>query len=120
MRNVLIATFLFASTVAAQTPAPSATASAPKGDATNGKKLFANYGCYQCHGYAAQGAAATGPRLAPRPIAFTAFSRYIRRPTGDMPPYTAKVVTDQDVADIYAFLLAVPQPPPIESVPLVK
>ena len=35
-----------------------------------------------------------------------------------MPPYTAKVVTDQDLADIYAFLLTIPQPPPIESVPI--
>jgi ubiquinol-cytochrome c reductase cytochrome c subunit len=120
VRHVLIATLMFASTVAAQSPASPAAANAPKGDATNGKKLFASYGCYQCHGYAAQGAAATGPRLAPRPIAFTAFSQYIRRPSGDMPPYTTKVVTEQDVADIYAFLSAVPQPPSIDSVPLLK
>jgi len=37
-----------------------------------------------------------------------------------MPPYTAKVVTDQDLADIYAFLLTIPQPPTIESVPILK
>ena len=120
MRNVLIATLLLASGITAQTPKPSATAGAPKGDAVKGRKLFASYGCYQCHGYEAQGAAATGPRLAPRPIAFAIFAQYTRTPAGDMPPYTAKVVTDQDLADIYAFLLTIPQPPPIESVPILK
>jgi ubiquinol-cytochrome c reductase cytochrome c subunit len=120
MRHMLFAAVLFASAVGAQTPAPSGTSAAPKGDAMNGKRLFASYGCYQCHGYVGQGGAGTGPRLAPRPIAFDRFSRYIRRPSGDMPPYTAKVVAEQDVADLYAYLSAVPQPPAIDSVPLLK
>jgi ubiquinol-cytochrome c reductase cytochrome c subunit len=92
---------------------------APKGDPAKGKTMYADYGCYQCHGYAAQGGGA-GPRLAPRPIAFAAFSAYVRKPTADMPPYTAKVVSDQDLADIYAFLTTTPQPPPIDSIPLLK
>ncbi len=37
-----------------------------------------------------------------------------------MPPYTVKVVSDQELADIYAFLMAIPQPPPIDSIPLLK
>src|SRR4026207_883377 len=82
--------------------APAANAQAvPAGSAENGKKIYSSYGCYQCHGYEAQGGA--GARLAPRPIAFAAFMRYIRRPTGQMPPYTAKVVSDQELADIHAF-----------------
>jgi ubiquinol-cytochrome c reductase cytochrome c subunit len=119
VRSVIILAMMIAA-AAAQTPPPSAPPTAPKGDAEAGKKLFASYGCYQCHGYAGQGAAATGPRLAPRPIAFAAFARYIRQPSGDMPPYTTKVVTEQDVADIYAFLLAAPPPPAIDDVPLLK
>ncbi|PYR95753.1 MAG: hypothetical protein DMG12_28055 [Acidobacteria bacterium] len=91
---------------------------APTGDAQNGKKIFASHGCYQCHGYAAQGGAA--PRLAPRPLAFAALSRYVRQPTGEMPPYTAKVLSDQQLADIYAFLRSVPQPPAVDSIPLLK
>ena len=63
-----------------------------------------SYGCYQCHGREAQGSSSTGPRLGPRPIAFAAFSRYVRRPTGQMPPYTAKVVSDTDMANIYAYV----------------
>jgi ubiquinol-cytochrome c reductase cytochrome c subunit len=90
---------------------------APVGNAENGKKIFSSYGCYQCHGFSAQGGA--GARLAPRPIAFAAFSRYVRRPTNQMPPYTAKVVSDQELADIYAFLLTVPQPPAANSIPIL-
>jgi mono/diheme cytochrome c family protein len=89
---------------------------APAGNAENGKKIFAGYGCYECHGYVAQGGGA-GPRLAPRPIAFAAFSRYLRRPTGQMPPYTNKVVSDKDVADIFAFLQSIPEPLPLKSIP---
>jgi len=100
----------------AQTPAT--TDSVPAGNAETGKKLYAQYGCYQCHGYAAHGG--TGPRLAPRPLAFAAFSKYVRQPSGEMPPYTVKVVTEAQLADIYAFLRTVPQPPPVDSIPLLK
>ena len=102
----------------AQTPAPSSADNAPPGNAENGKKLFTQYGCYQCHGYAAHGG--TGPRLAPRPMAYAAFSKYTRQPTGEMPPYTTKVVTDAQLADIYAFLRSIPQPPSVESIPILK
>jgi ubiquinol-cytochrome c reductase cytochrome c subunit len=102
---------------AANTPAQNAQAAAPKGDVENGKKLYSSYGCYQCHGYAAQGGA--GARLAPRPIAFATFSRYVRRPTGQMPPYTAKVVADQELADIYAFLVTIPAPPAANTIPIL-
>ena len=83
-----------------------------------GKKLYVSYGCYQCHGYEAQGSSATGPRLGPRPIAFTAFSRYVHQPTGQMPPYTSKVVSDADLANIYTFVQS--RPAPATNVPLLK
>ena len=88
------------------------------GNAEAGKKLFVSYGCYQCHGYEAQGSNATGPRLGPRPIAFAAFSRYVRQPTGQMPPYTAKVVSDADLTNIYAFVSS--RPAPAANIPLLK
>jgi mono/diheme cytochrome c family protein len=92
----------------------------PTGSAKNGRKLFENFGCYQCHGREAQGGLGTGPRLGPKPIAFSALQRYVRQPTGQMPPYTAKVVSDQDLADIYAFLQAVKQPPAVKDIPLLN
>jgi len=36
---------------------------------------------------------------------------YVRKPTREMPPYTDKVVSDQELADIYAFLQSRPRPP---------
>ena len=94
----------------AQAPSPvaptaqtaSAAPAAPAGNAANGRKLFVSFGCYQCHGYEAQGSTATGPRLGPRPIAFAAFSKYVRRPTNQMPPFTAKVVTDRRPRFLFA------------------
>ena len=100
-----------------QTPS-SQPAAVPSGNAESGKKLYERFGCYQCHGREAQGSSATGPRLGPKPIAFTAFSRYVRRPTGQMPPYTSKVVSDSDMADIYAFVQA--RPVPAQNVPLLR
>jgi mono/diheme cytochrome c family protein len=88
------------------------------GNVQNGKKIFDSYGCYQCHGHDGHGGA--GARLAPNPISFTAFSKYVRQPTGEMPPYTAKVVSDQELADIYAFLHSLPAPPPVKNIPLLN
>jgi len=94
-----------------------AQSGAPAGNADNGKKIFAAYGCYQCHGREGQGGEGSGPRIAPRPIPFAAFEKYVRQPTGQMPPYTAKVVTAQELADIYAYLSSRPQPPAVKSLP---
>jgi mono/diheme cytochrome c family protein len=99
--------------------APAANAPAPPaGNAANGKKIFSAYGCYQCHGYEGQGGA--GARLAPRPIAFTAFQKYVRRPLDQMPPYTSKVVSDQELADIYAYLSSVVAPPAANTLPILS
>ena len=92
----------------------------PSGNAQNGKKLFAADGCYQCHGYEAQGATPTGPRLGPKPIAFAQFSKYVRQPTAQMPPYTIKSVPDKDLADLYAFLQSLPAPPAADSIPALR
>jgi mono/diheme cytochrome c family protein len=105
---------------AQNTPPQPSAATAPSGNADEGKKLYVSYGCYQCHGREAQGSSATGPRLGPRPIAFSAFSRYVRQPTGQMPPYTAKVVSDSDMANIYAFVESRAVPPAVQSIPLLR
>jgi mono/diheme cytochrome c family protein len=105
MRQLLLLTL--ASVLVAQTP------SAP-----NGKKIFDSYGCYQCHDHDGHGG--VGARLAPNPIPFAAFSKYVRQPTGEMPPYTKKVVSDQELADIYAYLQSIPQPPPAKSIPILN
>lgn len=103
----------------AAAPAASAAALAP-GNATNGQKFFMAYGCFECHGRLGQGAAATGPRLAPHPIAITAVLKELRHPANEMPPYTEKVVPDSEVADIYAYLQSVPDPPKPDSIAILS
>ena len=93
---------------------------APAGNAANGRKLFVSNGCYQCHGYEAQGSTSTGPRLGPRPLPWAQLSKYVRAPTNQMPPYTTKVLSDADLADIYAFLQNQPMPPDVDRIPLLK
>lgn len=98
----------------------SKTSDAPSGNAENGKKIFNKNGCYECHGREGQGSTMTGPRIAPDPVPFDVLSRYLRKPTGEMPPYTAKVISDQELADIYAFLQSRPHPPTAKASPLLK
>lgn len=109
----------FASAQTGTAPPQEAPAAAPAGNADKGKAFFRKAGCYQCHSEQAQGGA-QGPRLGPNPIAFRTFARYLRAPTGEMPPYSVKVMSDQEVADVYAFLRALPPAPPLSSLPLLQ
>jgi mono/diheme cytochrome c family protein len=115
----LISVVMFVSVLtaqAAQTPPQSTPA--PAGNAENGKKLFLEKGCFQCHDTLGQGG--DGPRLAPRPIPYAAFMKELRQPRDQMPPYTVKMMPDKEVADIYAFLMAIPAPPEVKSIPLLN
>lgn len=96
---------------------PLKTASAEAGEAARGKKLYDSFGCYECHGHMAEGSVATGPRLAPDPVPFSFFVQQLRHPINQMPPYTDKVVSAQDLKDIYAFLKSVPPPPKVQNIP---
>ena len=89
-------------------------------DRANGKRLYVAYGCYQCHGREAQGSSATGPRLGPGPIAFDAFARYVRQPSGQMPPYTTKVVSDRELGDIYEWVRGVAGPVKVQETPQLR
>lgn len=106
--------------LAAQAPATAKPAQAASGNVETGKKLFTSYGCYQCHGYEGQGSSATGARLAPNPFPIQAFIAYVRRPAGQMPFYSSKVVPDADLVHIHAYLSSRPAPPPVASLPLLR
>jgi len=93
-------------------------AAVPTGRAEVGEQLFAADGCYSCHANEAQGGM-HGPRLGPGPISFARFSWYVRQPTRTMPPYSHVVLSDQEIADIYAFVAAQPEPPPLSAIPLL-
>jgi ubiquinol-cytochrome c reductase cytochrome c subunit len=96
-------------------PLPAASQSAPAGNAEAGRQLFVRKGCYQCHGREGQGAPITGPRLGPNPLALAAFARAVRTPRAQMPPYTEKLVSDAELADIRAFLDSRPRPTSIDA-----
>ena len=98
------------------TATPTASETAKHVDA--GAALYKKKGCYECHVNDAQGGP-QGPRIGPNPIPLPRFTTYIRNPTGDMPPFTEKVLSNQELADIYAFLQARPQPKPVNSIPLL-
>jgi mono/diheme cytochrome c family protein len=98
-------------------PAPQAAA-APPGDAANGKSLYVSRACYQCHNTLAQGGA--GPRLAPNPITYPAFVKELRQPRDEMPPYRVKVISDKEIADIYAYLRTIPPPPAPNTIPMLN
>ncbi len=100
---------------------PTAAVAAPVAqDAAHGQALYELYGCYQCHGYEGQGAAATGPRIAPNPIAFNRFEQQVYEPRDLMPRYPREYVSEQDLADIYAYLQSVPAPPDPAQIPLLN
>ena len=94
---------------------------APAGTAASGQRTFDAVGCYQCHGYVGQGSRSSGPRLGPEPmLPWAAFSTQVRNPHGEMPPYGTKILPDQALADIYAYLRSLPQPPDARSLPLLN
>jgi len=95
-------------------PAPSL----PGGSVEAGRRVFAANGCYSCHANEAQGGM-HGPRLGPDPISFARFSWYVRHPSRTMPPYSPVVMSDDDLANVYAFLAAQPEPPPLDEIPLL-
>ena len=107
--------FLFAAfSAAASLPAMCQT-----GDPANGKKLFTRDGCYECHGYAGQGGAA-GARIAVIGLNAQGLIRYVRAPAGAMPAYTDKVITDQELTDVWAYLQSLPKAKPAKDIPLLN
>ena len=94
----------------------------PKGYATNGKKVYLADGCYQCHGRVGQGGLMTGaaPILAQTKMPYAAFTRQLRNPINDMPPYPQSLLSDQQVADIYAFLQGVPGRRQAKDIPILN
>jgi mono/diheme cytochrome c family protein len=80
-------------------------------DPLNGKRIYMAVGCYLCHGTAGQGGRPSGPHIAPNPLPFAAFAQHVRHPSNTMPPYTAAVLSDQDLGDIYSYLVTIPPLP---------
>jgi mono/diheme cytochrome c family protein len=106
----------FCSTLAAQTAPPPAANAQAAGNTQNGKDLFLKYSCYACHGYDGHGGA--GARLVPMRMTLPGFSNYVHNPR-QMPPYTARVLSDAQLADLFAYIKSLPESPPAKNIPLL-
>jgi len=92
----------------------------PPGSAERGQQAYMKYMCYTCHGTLGQGAdRGTGPKLAPGMLPYAAFALQVRTPRLDMPPYRQQFVSDQELADIYAYLSLTKPSPEVKEIPLL-
>jgi mono/diheme cytochrome c family protein len=90
----------------------------PAGDAAHGRHLFDTLGCGACHGYEGQGSR-DGPRLNPPPT-FPVTLLQLRQPRNLMPPFREAILSDQDAADLQAYMMSFPPPPDPQSIPLLQ
>jgi mono/diheme cytochrome c family protein len=90
--------------------------------AEKGKTLFVQHGCWQCHGLVGQGSVASsgGKVLAPNPLPWEAFSAFVRSTNRAMPPFSEKILSSGDLADIYAYLQSVPKTADYKTIPLLS
>jgi ubiquinol-cytochrome c reductase cytochrome c subunit len=95
---------------------------APKGDPVKGKAAFIKHGCWQCHGFEGQGSTASsgGKVLAHTELPEEALVAFVRGTNGAMPPFSARLVSDADLGDIYAYLQSVPKPPDPKTIKLLN
>jgi ubiquinol-cytochrome c reductase cytochrome c subunit len=93
---------------------------APAGSAERGRGIYMQQLCYNCHGTVGHGGGVAGPKIAPQPFPWGAFARQIRVPRLVMPPYSAKNLPDQDLADIYAYLVSIKPGQPAQDIPLLS
>ena len=95
--------------------------SALAASAENGKIAFVKNGCWQCHDYNGQGSVATsnGKVIARTQLPVDAFISFVRTTNGQMPPFRAPVLSDEDLTDIYAYLQSLPEPKPVKDIPLL-
>ena len=101
--------------IEAQTPAPTQTAAA-SGSVQAGKDLYLRYSCYACHGYDGHGGA--GARLVPMRMTVERFTAYVHNPR-QMPPYSTKLLSDSQLADLWAYIRSLPVSPEAKDIPLL-
>jgi mono/diheme cytochrome c family protein len=113
---------LAAAVLAVCAPMAAQAQDAPPGDATNGKRLYLTDGCFTCHGRSGQGGAYNGPApiLAKTALPFDGFKGQIRNPVNDMPAFSDALLSDKDIADIFAFVQSLPARRPVKDIAILN
>ena len=65
-------------------------------------------------------AASPARKLAPDPMPLEAFTAFVRTTNRAMPPYREAVLSNEDLADIYAYLQSIPKPADYKTIPLLN
>jgi ubiquinol-cytochrome c reductase cytochrome c subunit len=115
MKPALVGAFVLAASFAGTNMAAAA-------DAAKGKIAFTQHGCWQCHGFAGQGSVATsdGRVIARTQLPLDGFKAFVRTTNGQMPPFHAAVLSDDELDDIYAYLQSLPAPKAVSDIPLLN
>jgi len=91
------------------------------GDAQKGNAAFVSHGCWECHGFDGQGGEdSNGKVIARTPLPLDAFVSFVRNTNGEMPPFREAIISDAELADIYAYLQSLPQPKAASDIPLLN
>jgi mono/diheme cytochrome c family protein len=92
------------------------------GDPAKGKAAFIQHGCWQCHDFNGQGSVATsnGKVIARTQLPIDAFISFVRTTSGEMPPFRAPIISDEELTNIYAYLQSLPAPKPVTDIPLLN
>jgi mono/diheme cytochrome c family protein len=113
----LIAAMLFAALFANEAAAQD---KAPSGSAERGRRLFVDLNCYSCHGSQGQGGGRGSEPAISKGFPWQAFLMQVRKPRRDMPAYEEKWVSDQDVADMFAYFISLKPAPAAKDIPQLK
>ena len=118
MRNAIILSTALAAACAGGALAQD---KAPVASAERGAKLYVDLACHSCHGTHGQGGGRNSEPKIRRPLlAWSGYIGLLRKPPRDMPAYTHKWVSDQEAADMYAYLTSLKPVPAVKDIPLLN
>jgi mono/diheme cytochrome c family protein len=121
VKPILVATALLCALIGA---ARAQSAKSTRPSPANGRTVFMRVGCYTCHGTVGQGGA--GARLAPNTIPLVAMQVWVRGGTPGwsiargMPAFPVTVISDNELADVQAYLASLAAPPKPDDIALLR
>jgi mono/diheme cytochrome c family protein len=120
--SALLTAIVFAATALSfDLPRAAADDEVKAGDPARGERIYLAVGCFECHGRAGQGGRFNypTPALAQIELPAESFIAYLRAAPNDMPAFSADVLSDQDAADIHAYLRSLPGRKSVKDFPLL-